>query len=798
MKNTIKRTITPIAYMPLDSNIRRLYNIEEAAWVWHPDFAADQEGVLCFENTIDLKKKTRFKFHVSADQRYELYLNDEFIDMGPDRGDIQHWSFSTYQADLQPGKHHFKVLAYWIGEATPTAQQTLRGGFIFKAEGSLSDQLDTGTDHWRCRPIEGWSFDKQQFGSHDAIGRCHTIRLDKETLKKQSAKKPEVVAGPVSKTTPWGCMRKSWGLYPTNLPAQTWDIWNKGKVVAAIESKIENEVFIEKQYCESSRIPDWQSFLDGKASIKIKAGQTLSALIDLEDYVCGFPKLELAGSGEVSVRWAESLYEPRDGKRSNFKGNRSEVAEKIFAGIGDRVEIDATKRQTFRPAWWRAGRYVLITATADKKALTLHNLTFRESRYPLENQAKISTGNKQLDALTPMFVRGMQMCSHETYMDCPHYEQLMYVGDTRLEMLTTYVMTRDDCLPRRGIELFDFSRHYWGMIAEHYPSRSPQMSPTFSCIWTSIVKDYALWRGDPDWVRERMVGVRSSLEVIDKLIAPSGILERVPGWPYCDWVVSWDTGYPPGSKQGKPASLINLFYIQALFDAAMLEDYMQQPLRAKQYRQMAKALSARVVETFWNEERGMLADDIDHKYYGEQAQCLALLNDVLPAAKRKRCLKGLLEAPDLARASIYFSYYLFETLYRFGLGDEMLKRMDTWQTLADNGLCTPIESPEPSRSDCHAWGSHPLHHYHASFCGIRPGEFGFQSIDISPCPGTLKNLSAKTPHPKGWITANLRFEDGKCRADITLPKDTSGRLNWNGTSTQLKSGENQGIIIQEK
>ena len=43
------------------------------------------------------------------------------------------------------------------------------------------------------------------------------------------------------------------------------------------------------------------------------------------------------------------------------------------------------------------------------------------------------------------------MCAHETYMDCPYYEQMMYVGDTRLEVLTTYAISRDDraCPARR-------------------------------------------------------------------------------------------------------------------------------------------------------------------------------------------------------------------------------------------------------------------------------------------------------------------------------------------------------------
>ncbi len=86
-------------------------------------------------------------------------------------------------------------------------------------------------------------------------------------------------------------------------------------------------------------------------------------------------------------------------------------------------------------------------------------------------------------------------------MDCPFYEQLMYDGDTRLELLTTSVMTRDDRLVKRAIELFDFSRRNWGFVNERFPAYLPQHSPTFSMIWAMMLSDYASWHNDPAFVR---------------------------------------------------------------------------------------------------------------------------------------------------------------------------------------------------------------------------------------------------------------------------------------------------------
>ena len=43
-------------------------------------------------------------------------------------------------------------------------------------------------------------------------------------------------------------------------------------------------------------------------------------------------------------------------------------------------------------------------------------------------------------------------------MDTPYWEQLQYVGDTRIQALISYAVTGDDRLPLQALRAFDQSR----------------------------------------------------------------------------------------------------------------------------------------------------------------------------------------------------------------------------------------------------------------------------------------------------------------------------------------------------
>lgn len=105
-----------------------------------------------------------------------------------------------------------------------------------------------------------------------------------------------------------------------------------------------------------------------------------------------------------------------------------------------------------------------------------------------------------------------------------------------------------------------------------------------------------------------------------------------------------------------------------------------------------------------------------------------------------------------------------------------------------NGLKTTIESPEPARSDCHAWGAHPVYHFYASLLGIRPAEPGFRRVHIEPQMGHLTNVQATLVHPQGAISVQLSRQDDVLRGAITLPDALSGTLVLTSGTIPLHGG----------
>jgi hypothetical protein len=373
-------------------------------------------------------------------------------------------------------------------------------------------------------------------------------------------------------------------------------------------------------------------------------------------------------------------------------------------------------------------------------------------------------------------------------MDTPYWEQLQYVGDTRVQGLISLYVAGDDRLLRQAIEHFDLSRIPEGITSSRYPSTLTQIIPPFSLIYVAMVHDYLMHRDDPAFVRERLAGLRGILDWFGRRVDATGMLGPMPYWNYVDWTPRWDRGVPPGADNGH-STTISLLYTYALLRAAEVEDAVGTRGAGADYRARAEAVRAAVRARAWNSARGLFRDAPDTSAYSQQTNVLAVLVDAVPIAAQRGVMERVLADTTLTPASYYFSFYVLEALRKAGLGDRYIELLAPWQAMLRLGLTSAPENPEPTRSDTHAWAAHPNYGLLATVLGVRPSSPGFRTVRIAPALGPLSRAEGRVPHPLGDIDVQLVREGQRgLRAEITLPRALSGALEWNGQRRQLHEG----------
>src|SRR6266496_2204141 len=98
-----------------------------ARWLSVAGAPPSDYGVYHFRKTFDLPARpSRFVVHVTADNRYQLFVNGERVAWGPARGDLYHWRYETVDLapHLQAGRNVLAAVVWNLGVDAPQAQVT--------------------------------------------------------------------------------------------------------------------------------------------------------------------------------------------------------------------------------------------------------------------------------------------------------------------------------------------------------------------------------------------------------------------------------------------------------------------------------------------------------------------------------------------------------------------------------------------------------------------------------------------------------------------------------------------------
>lgn len=142
----------------------------------------------------------------------------------------------------------------------------------------------------------------------------------------------------------------------------------------------------------------------------------------------------------------------------------------------------------------------------------------------------------------------------------------------------------------------------------------------------------------------------------------------------------------------------------------------------------------------------------------------------------------------MTAATYYFRFYLARALEHAGMGGQYLKLLNPWRQMISLGLTTWAESPEPTRSDSHAWSAHPNYDLLRIVAGVRPGTAGFDTVLIEPHLDSLDHVKVSVPTPKGDIEARYDRTTNGVESRFKIPVNCSGELIWKGKRLTLQSG----------
>ncbi len=739
------------------------------------------------------KPPQNLDIRISADKRYTLYVNGKFVGTGPQLSDPAHWKYDSYDIArfLKRGNNLIAVEveyfgkyggasmisvrpAFWFDcDKIPTLSTPgkwvfaanasrfpvpiingvdVRGGFLAPACDSVIDSL--GIRNWN---IQACDFDGWEKVSDDSLNL-----------------KPLVNA--------------PWKLEKRNIPDLDHEIVRFNRI-----TDVTGPIRISEL---SASNPD----------IVVPPHSEVGILFDNGELTAGFPVLRYSGgkNSKIKLTWSESLYQSakrnQDGSLTDEgirKGNRDMTLGKVMVGYHDVILTDGAVNASFTPSWFRTYRYALLEITTGDDTLHITDFHGVFTAYPFEEKASFSSDDPLLKTIWETSWRTARLCAWETYMDCPYYEQLQYIGDSRIQALISLYVSGDDRLMRNALTQFSHSIDSSGLTAAAYPDRGRNIIPPFSLFWTLMVNDYYMLRDDTAYVFSFLDKIGGVLDWHRQYLDPvSGMLNNVPYWNFVDWSQQWPWipeqhtgGVPKGGSSGRSA-ILSLQYAWALKSASTLFAAAGREEEAKDYLEIARDVIRGTFVNCWDDKKNLLADTPEKTEFSQHANILAVLTGLVPAYEAGAFIERIATDRELIQATIYYRFYLNRALEIAGRGDLYLQLLDPWKDMLKLGLTTFAEKEEPTRSDCHGWSASPNYEFLATVCGIRPAEPGFRSVVIRPAPGHLQRIEAAMPHPQGIIRFRYEHAEGKRMYSIDLPENVGGTFIWDNKEYPLKGAGN--------
>ncbi|MFN8140263.1 MAG: alpha-L-rhamnosidase C-terminal domain-containing protein [Fimbriimonadales bacterium] len=491
-------------------------------------------------------------------------------------------------------------------------------------------------------------------------------------------------------------------------------------------------------------------------------GSRMQATFDFGSMTVGYWEVECETSAEVGTLHLNGFESFQEG-------------EPDFAWeMANTMEIAVPRgRHSFGSMLRRGGRFVL----AQSADVTVTAVRCHESTYPSKLAAEFECSDDRLNKIFDMCALTLRLCSEDTFVDCPTYEQTYWVGDSRVECLTNYTLYGDYELCKRCLRLAAGSLRRSEMVESHVPSGWPIVIPAWSALWAMACADTMDFIGDEQFLSDVHPALVKQLDAFENHIDARGLFS-IDAWNLTDWsgMDQPDRGVTTANQ-----AWINL--------ATKATKRVCERFGDLQNSARCDAIVSRLMtgtnEHLWKSDRDAFVDCVDPDT-GElsaklsiQTQCLMALSGIAEGERLERCHR-LVSGTDASDGFVqvgtpYFMFFVFELLDRMGKYQQIVNlSREKWGIMLDAGSTTCWEvfpgympGGRNTRSYCHAWSTAPAHFLIRNQLGIRP--LSPTKYLFDPKPGGLTFCRGAHPTPFGPIFVEWEIVDGKMKHRIEKP-----------------------------
>ena len=793
---------------------------QRASWIWSaeathaapaPDAATPSHyQVRLFRRTFEVAdaKTARLEVHVSGDSRYLFFCNGELVGRGPAKGDVNHHFYESLDLTprLRPGRNVLAALVLDMSRVAhrptqlgaPCSVMTYAGGFVLDGVvwgagegGAGAAAEDVSTDaSWKVAVDTAHRFQNEAttFEGYQGYFEHRVSRLipsgwtavefdDARWPAATVLYKAELLVNRRDPTSPYG-------LVPRMIPA--------------LEERALGAPFKAVFLPGGRDAPvDWSKLVEGGTALTVPPHTSVELMVDVGELTTGFPQVVTTGGAgsTVLLTYAEALRLPWGTPGAKLLGRQQPLANLAshfadestgwtfdrrgkISGWRDRWEpagnagaTPAGTGEIFEPLHWRAFRYIGIAVTTGDAPLEIRALGYRFTAYPYHVAAEFACSDVRLERIWRAALRTMRLCSHETFEDCPYYEQMQYAGDTMITSKLAMLTTGDCRLTKQALYHFDWSRLSDGLTQSRFPSRLVQIIPSWSLHWITCARDYVACSGDVAVLRDLLPGFRAVLDWFRRHGEADGLPAKLPYWNITDWCPWWPRGVVPGSATG-PTCIIAAQYIVALDETAGLCRLIGREREAAELAAEADALRVSLHARFWSEAEGLYFDRPGGPEISQYGNAWAVVCGAAGARERAILLKRFPHDEKLAPGSFFWWHTGFRALADCGGYDRMPEFLGPWHESVEAGLDTFVEENSYWRSLCHAWSAHPAIEFLTRVLGVTPTAPGFGAIAVEPRLCGLARASGKVCTPRGPVTVAWRREGGQFFLEIEAPRDT--------------------------